>query len=351
LGGVRDRDRDNAVVLGPTRSSPDNDIPINQHTGRKELEFEGEETPSAKNNNARSVLPHEQVVDSSMVNEDRNMKRRLHLSATDEPRSIPPIPTSPPKEDVQSVDNERVHLASPTTIPHPVVLVPDSDISGSYSQSRSYTHSVSLTQPSISQHSIASQQQPQALSSHDDIPNLSYPKTPSLPPKQLQTSRRGVTHKQDFKPVDPECNQLDTDDEAAQRILTKTSHTPFQSDVGGIQVHHPEPVHSTHPDHDRMDHWKSEERNFMPASSHKTEINPGQKRTLAESETQISPGKRGDDIEPLAKRRKGSSSDEVVVEKVEHDAAAGKEPSFARSRAKAARKERATQVEMGGAGM
>ncbi|KAF8482204.1 hypothetical protein JB92DRAFT_1689796 [Gautieria morchelliformis] len=213
-----------------------------------------------------------------------------------------------------------------------------------------------------SPHSIARQQQPQALSSHDDIADLSYPKAPSLPPKQLPTAKGVVTHKQDFNTVDPECNPLDTDDEAAQRILTffdpKPSHTPFQSDDGGIRGHHPEPVQSTHSDHDPMDRRygssedipkNSGERNFMSASSHETKINPGRKRTLAESETLISPGKLGDDIEPLAKRQKGSSPDEMVVEKVEHDAAAWKEPSFARSRAKATSKERATQVGKDGA--
>ena len=261
--------------------------------------------------------------------------KKDHTGATDSPCSINPSPTLPLKN-FQSTLNESPFSPSSAPIRNPVVLVPDSDISGSHSQSQSHSHPPPLTQPSESQQSFPSQQNPQATTSHDAIQDPSYPEASQKLPEQQSTDIQVVTRAQSHDTVDHEENQLDTDDEAAHRILTssETSHLRPHPEVPGGTSHQPKkPVFA------------------VSSGSYETDNNLGRKRTLVEYTAVNSPGTPGDEAEPPAKRQRESLQKEVVIESVEYDALAWKEPSFARARTRAARKDRTEHMAKNRAGV
>lgn len=330
LGHDIEGDDSNSILSRPLYSPLKQGDFVDQGDGSEEAESEARrETPSG---DRRELKAHEQVEDSALG----------------ELRSIAPNLTLPLTPNVPEVEHQRSHSPSPAPIRNPVVLVPDSDISGSHSQSRTYSQSLSLTQPSISQHSS---QNRQGLISQKNVPESSYPQTLPIFPKPSAIEVRDAAQRQGNNTLDPKNNQLDTDDESAQRILlsanAEASHTPSHPRV--ITPQKPELVNLTCPvvavAHPRMGSstfndllGKADEQvSTLTTNSHAAEVDRGQKRKLAESSEVNVLGH-----EPATKRQRGSPTDEVVIESVGHEANAWKKPSFVHARSKATLKEGTT---------
>ena len=351
-----DESGDRDKIVSQTSSSLKQEYPVSQRASRLDPEPErAEETPSAKGD-CHGRQTHPQDIETPL-SENRDGEGKDHKDANGSPRLITYSPTSPLKT-IQNTASERPH-SSPAPVHNPVVLVPDSDVSGSHSQSLSNTHPLSSTQLSVSQHHFPSQQNPQASTSQEVIPPTSHHETSPAFPERRESDIQVWAQKQDHDTADHEENQLDSDDEAAHMILIsdETSHPRLHQDVTRISAPQPNSVYPTHPSisdmHDPMnqgssssnDPPKSKERVLsMPAASHETETRYGRKRALAELVAVNSPGAPRVEVESSTKRQKKDLPGETVIEELEYDVLAWKQPSFARTRAKAADKEETEQV-------
>ena len=330
LGHDIEGDDSNSILPRPLYPPLKQGDSVDQGDGGEEAESQARrETPSG--DYRRELKAHEEVEDSALG----------------ELRSIAPNLTLPPTPNVPQVEHQRSHSPSPAPIRNPVVLVPDSDISGSHSQSRTYSQSLSLTQPSISQHSS---QIRQGLISQKNVPESSYPQTLPIFPKPSAIEVRDGAQRQGNNTLDPKNNQLDTDDESAQQILlsanAEASHTPSHTRV--VTPQKPELVNLACPvvavarprvgssTFDDLLGKADEQVLALATNSHAAEVDRGQKRKLEPSEVNVL------GHEPATKRQRGSPTDEVVRESVGHEANAWKNPSFIHARSKATLKEETT---------
>ena len=281
----------------------------------------------------------------------------------------PAKPTSPAQA------SGRFYLRPPVSTRKPVVLVPDSDISGSQSQSHSHPQSQSLTQPSISQRSAPSQQRarddgPTSPLPPSTVPESSYLKSGALFSKPQALSRPNEIQNRDDGDAAIR-SDLESDDEAAQAILSS----------GGINPGPTSPRRRGNSTHAALVDPGSATVSHPDVRARRSPIPPGGSQELPQDQLTVveprpdsldagvvscgaigrasygtkrarglkdrsPPGTDMEQAVPSPKRQK-TVPEEVVVERVDHDPRVWKDPSFVLSAKRGAQRTAGTAREQG----